>query len=238
MKEVIFILNFIKIIFLNNNEYSWVIFSESPTLTFNTGHFVNSITISNANFSDEPDYNSSIDNITNIYIEVYISDTVLNMDRVASMSFNINSNGGFSSLNVTDSIPSDDILTSSIKDKYIGLKLYAGNDNSGSFLGSTISDNETGTSIPYLCTFSNWYSQDNFTGPWEIRGNQVAGIYCLLKGTQILTPEGSKPIESLLKGDEIFNSSKKVKKIKSILYQKVKVDKSKKKEINTRININ
>ena len=76
---------------------------------------------------------------------------------------------------------------------------------------------------------NNWVVDLDPSNRFDTGSNEETGIYCLLKGTQILTPEGNKPIESLLKGDEIYNSSEKVKKIKSILYQKVKVDKSKKK---------
>ena len=215
-------------------------FSGSPKLDFFST--VNRMSlenyeITNSNFEGD----NHISNIKKIYIEVYFSDNNTSFPENHDIFFDIlsdetegNNSDIFQSLNTTETMWNlNGSLSATYENKYLGLKLYA-EEASGTFLGSAISDNplvNLGNDPPhtlrdtYTCTFTNWYSDEDFSTPWD--GN-VRGIYCLLKGTQILTPEGSKPIESLSKGDEIFNSSKKVKKIKSILYQKVKVDKSKK----------
>jgi len=47
-------------------------------------------------------------------------------------------------------------------------------------------------------------------------------FYCLTKGTMILTPKGSVPIETLKKGDLIISGNKKVRKVKEVFKRKSK----------------
>jgi len=93
--------------------------------------------------------------------------------------------------------------------------------NSGSYLNETFSSSSRADQVTTF--FENQTTWTTFNVNYS--GNDIiGGIYCLLKGTQILTPEGYKPIESLSEGDEIINIDKQIRKITKVLYQKVKVD--------------
>lgn len=107
-----------------------------------------------------------------------------------------------------------------------------------SFRGSQCDNTESFFSLDFPgFNTSEEYNENDFTFVGTGEGIRIyddesvyftsLGINCLIKGTNILTPQGNIKIEDLKRGDIILNSNNQEKKIKKIYKQVVDVDISK-----------
>ena len=133
-----------------------------------------------------------------------------------------------SSITERDSLSAD---VSSYIYPYPGVKVYT---DGGVYLGGIMSASYTLNSLS-TGTNSNleaysYVTDEDFDSYFDTYDDDTEtdqfGIYCLLKGTPVLTNKGYKPIEFIKKDAIILNMDKKERTVRNIVKQVVKVDKS------------